>query len=208
MKNEEHKKTALLRVLQILEQYTDENHVLTHSEITEILEKKYSIKVERKAVGRYIAILNEVGYEISTTKKGSYLMSRKFEDSELKLLIDGVLSSRYINPTHSKQLIEKLSSLSTEYFKPRIENVCSVSDWSKSGNAALFYNIDVIDEAISQKRKIKFSYNKYGADKKLHYVAIHIVSAFQMILHNQRYFLMAYEHKWNGIRYFRIDRIV
>lgn len=87
---------------------------------TEILEKKYNIKVERKAVGRYIAILNEVGYEISTTKKGSYLMSRKFEDSELKLLIDGVLSSRYINPTHSKQLIEKLSSLSTEYFKPRI----------------------------------------------------------------------------------------
>lgn len=207
MKNDEHKKTALLRVLQIIEQYTDENHVLTHSEITEILEKKYNIKIERKAVGRYIAILNEVGYEISTTKRGSYLMSRKFEDSELKLLIDGVLSSRYINPTHSKQLIEKLSSLSTEYFKPRIENVCSVSEWSKSDNAALFYNIDVIDEAISQKKKIKFSYNNYGADKKLHYVAIHIVSAFQMLLHNQRYFLMAYEHKWNGIRYFRIDRI-
>lgn len=207
MKNDKHKKTALLRVLQIIEQCTDENHVLTHSEITEILEKKYNIKVERKAVGRYIAILNEVGYEISTTKKGSYLMSRKFEDSELKLLIEGVLSIRYINPTHSKQLIEKLSSLSTEYFKPRIENVCTVSDWSKSDNAALFYNIDVIDEAISQKKKIKFSYNKYGADKKLHYVAIHIVSPFQMILHNQRYFLMAYEHKWNGIRYFRIDRI-
>lgn len=141
MKNDEHKKTALLRVLQIIEQYTDENHVLTHSEIIEILEEKYNIKIERKAVGRYIAILNEVGYEILTTKKGSYLMNRKFENSELKLLIDGVLSSRYINPTHSKQLIEKLSSLTTEYFKPRIENVCSVSDWSKSDNAALFYNI-------------------------------------------------------------------
>lgn len=40
MKNDEHKKTALLRVLQIIEQYTDENHVLTHSEIMEILEEK------------------------------------------------------------------------------------------------------------------------------------------------------------------------
>ena len=39
MKNDKHKKTALLRVLQIIEQCTDENHVLTHSEITEILEK-------------------------------------------------------------------------------------------------------------------------------------------------------------------------
>lgn len=28
-----------------------------------------------------------------------------------------------------------------------------------------------------------------------------------MILHNQRYFLMAYEEKWKGVRYFRLDRV-
>lgn len=205
--NEGKQNTALLRVLQIFERYTDENHLLTHNGIVAILEKEFQIKIERKAVGRYISILNQAGNEIITTPKGSYLISRKFEDSELKLLIDGVLSSRYINSTQSKQLIEKLSSLSTEYFKPRIANVHSILDWSKSNNSALFYNVDVIDEAISRKTNIKFSYNKYGADKKLHHVATHIVSPFQMILHNQRYFLMAYEHKWTGIRYFRIDRI-
>lgn len=88
-----------------------------------------------------------------------------------------------------------------------IKNVYSVNDWNKSENVALFYNIEIIDEAITRNRKIKFDYNKYGLDKKLHRSARHIASPYQMILHNQRYFLMAYQEKWQHISYFRLDRI-
>ena len=83
----------------------------------------------------------------------------------------------------------------------------SVNDWGKSENDALFYNIETIDEAIEKRCKVRFNYNKYGADKKLHRSATHIVSPYQMILHNQRYFLMAYQEKWQHMRYFRLDRI-
>lgn len=207
MKSFEPKKLAIVRILQILEQNTDSEHPMTQEEIAKRLLSDYDISFERKAVGRCISLLQAAGYDVETTQKGSYMNSRLFEDSELRLLSDSVLASRHITATHSRQLIEKLSQLSSRYFRSHVKNVYSVSDWNKSENAALFYNIEVVDEAITAKKQIKFTYNKYGADKKLHYAAIHIASPFQMILHNQRYYLMAYEEKWKSIRYFRMDKI-
>ena len=203
----EPKKLALLRILQILEQYTDSDHPLKHDDIVNKLYSLYSITVERKAIGRNISLLQDAGYDIETTKKGSYLNSRLFEDSELRLLSDSILASQHITVSHSKDLIEKIASLSNKYFKSHIKNIYSVNDWNKSENVALFYNVEIIDEAIIHSRKIKFEYNKYGADKKLHRSARHIASPYQMILHNQRYFLMAYHEKWQHISYFRLDRI-
>lgn len=203
----EPKKLALLRILQILEQYTDCNHPMKHDEIVNKLDSLYNITIERKAIGRNITLLHFAGYDVETTKKGSYLNSRLFEDSELRLLSDSVLASRHITAKHSKELIEKLATLANKYFKIHIKNIYSVNDWNKSENVALFYNIEIIDEAISNNRKIKFEYNKYGEDKNLHRSAIHIVSPYQMVLHNQRYFLMAFQEKWKHMRYFRLDRI-
>ena len=99
------------------------------------------IEIERKAIARNLSLLKEAGYDIESTRKGSYLASRDFEDSELRLLIDGVLSSRYINAKHSKDLIEKLCKLSNERFKSNVKNIYSVNEWSKSKSVDLFYNI-------------------------------------------------------------------
>ena len=207
MESLEPKKLALIRILQILEKHSDSEHPLKHDKIVELLNSEYGIVVERKVIGRNISLLNEVGYEIETTKKGSYLVERTFDDSELKLLIDGVLSSKHVTARQSKDLIEKLCGLSNKFFKKRVKHVYSVQDWNKTENASVFYNIEIIDEAIETEKQIKFDYNKYGADKKLHRSAIHTVSPYQMILHNQRYYLMAYNEKWQHIQYYRMDRI-
>lgn len=203
----ESKKLALIRILQILEEKSDSNNALTQEDIANYLNKDYGIEIERKAIARNLSLLKEAGYDIESTRNGSYLASRDFEDSELRLLIDGVLSSRYINARHSKDLIEKLCRLSNERFKSNVKNIYSVNEWSKSKSVDLFYNIDVIDEAIEKNRQITFDYNKYGIDKKLYKSASHTVSPYQLILHNQRYFLMAYNEKWGNIGYYRMDRI-
>lgn len=203
----EPKKMALIRILEILQKYSDEKHPLMQDDIAKKLMSEYGIEIERKAVGRNISLLKEAGYEIVSDRHGSYLINKTFEDAELRMLIDSVLSSRYINASHSKQLIEKLSSLSSIYFKSHIKNVYSVGEWSKTDNCALFYNIDIIDEAIENKKQITFVYNKYGTDKKLHKSAPHKVSPYQMTLHNQRYYLMAADEYWQSITYYRLDRI-
>ncbi len=203
----EPKKLALIRILQILEKHSDYDHPLTQDYIAAFLENDYGIIIERKAVSRNISLLKEAGFEIESTRAGSYLECREFENSELKLLIDGVLSSRYITAKHSKDLIDKLCGLTNKYFRAHVKNIHSVNEWSKTDNQALFYNIEMIDIAIEEGKQITFDYNKYGVDKKLHRTSTQTVSPYQLILHNQRYYLMSLNERWKHIGYYRVDRI-
>ena len=210
----EGRKVALLRVLQILETYSDIEHPLTHEDIAKYLDKDFDIEVDRKFVAKQITLLHEV-YDvlsspiviISDKRKGTYIEQRMFEDSELRLLIDGVLSSRHITAKHSKDLIEKLCRQSNRYFRPRVKNICSVNEWNKTKNVSVFLNIELIDEAIERGKQIRFEYNKYGEDKKLHKTSHPRVSPYQLILHNQRYYLMARHERFEQMKFYRVERI-
>ncbi len=203
----EPKKLALLRIFEILFNYSDEDHPLLQEDIANKLSSEYGIDLERKAISRNISLLIDAGYDIESSRRGCYLARRDFENSELRLLIDGVLSSRYITPKHSKELIDKLIKQSNVYFKPSVKHVYSVDAWSKTENCAVFYNIDVVTEAINESRQIAFVYNKYGLDKKLHRSARHVATPLQLLLHNQRYYIMTYEDYWKKIVYYRLDHI-
>lgn len=207
MNSLEPKKLALLRILQILEQYSDIDHPLKQEDIARYLDRDFGIVIERKAIGRNILLLKDAGYDILSDRRGCYLVSREFEDSELRLLIDGVLASKHITAKHSKELIEKLCSLSNKYFRSHVKNIWSVNEWSKTDNQALFYNIEIVDAAIEQGKQIAFCYNKYGADKKLHKTSDHRATPYQMVLRNQRYYLIACNEKWKNLGHYRLDRI-
>ena len=207
MESLESKKLALIRILQILEEYSDEDHPLKQEDIAKYLEKDYGLVIERKAIGRNISLLKEADFDILSGRGGSWLASRDFENSELHLLIDGILSSRHITAKHSKDLIKRICGLSNKYFKSGVKSIYSVDDWNKTDNQALFYNIELIDEAIQAGKQISYDYNKYGVDKKLHKTTRHTVSPYQMILSNQRYYLMALSERWKNIAFHKLDRI-
>ena len=76
MNSLEPKKLALLRILQILEEYSDYDHPLKQEEICERLDKEYGIVIERKAIGRNLSLLKEAGYDIESDRRGSYLAER------------------------------------------------------------------------------------------------------------------------------------
>lgn len=203
----EPKKLALLRIWQILLKHSDYEHPLTQEDIIKYLDTDYGIQMERKAVGKNISDLRDAGIEIGSRRAGSYIDSREFEDSELKLLIDGVLQSKYITARHSKDLIERLCGLSNKYFRSHVKNVYSVNEWSKTDNQALFYNIDLIDEAIEKGKQLLYDYNKYGTDLKLHRTSTQQISPYHLILHNQRYYLMGRSERWGNMAFHRLDRI-
>ena len=203
----EPKKLALIRTLQILEKYSDFNHPLKQEDIVKLLESDYGIMLERKAVGRNLSLLKEAGFDIDSSHQGSYLAARLFDDSELHLLIDSVLASRHIAAKHSRELIDRLTTLSSRYFKKRVRYVSSVDLWEKTDNKSLFYNIEVIDEAIEAGKMVQYEYNKYGPDGKLHKSSFARVSPYQLILKNQRYYLMAFNAYWDHMVYHRLDRI-
>ena len=161
----EPKKNALIRIWQILLRHSDYDHPLLQEDILRYLDEEYDIQLERKAVGKNLAYLRDAGIDVSTIpRKGFYIASRDFEDSELKLLIDSVLQSKHITAKDSKILIEKLCNQSNKYFRSHVKNIYSVNEWSKTENKALFYNIDVVNEAIETGKQVQYDYNKYAID--------------------------------------------
>lgn len=207
------KKTAFLRILQILKDETDAEHTLTHNEIAQKLYSKYGIEIERKTVASNISLLKECGYDIVTncgiekvTAKngGNYLREKDFEDSEIKLLIDAVIFSQYISEKHSIDLIKKLTKLSNKYFKIHNKNFLSLKNEFKTDSKEVFFNMELIDEAIDKKKKITYFYVKLNENKEKTINSQMFVSPYGYVLHNQKYYLFGYSDNFENICFHRL----
>lgn len=206
----ESKKLFILRILQILENYSDFDHPLTQNEIISYMEKNYDTICERKAIGRNISYLKEAGYDIeSVGRNGVYLNSRKFENSELTLLIDSVLASKHIDKKHSEDLIKKLIQEGGKYFKDTTNFIYYNKQWQKTDNKTVFYNIEILSEAISEKKQVLFTYNHYNMQKKLvpKREKKYLVNPYKLLIHNQHYYLVCNNNNHDNISYIRLDKI-
>lgn len=215
------KKMVTINILNILKNYSDMDHRLTQQDIAEILKKEYYMDVDRKTIKRNLMNLLDLDCGIDYTEisrkddKGNdttictdWYIQREFSDSELRLLIDSVLFSKNIPYTQCKQLIEKLKGLSNIYFDKKVKHICNLPD-NQPRNKELFYTIDVLDEAISQNKKVAFIYNSYGTDKQLHpkRESEFIINPYQMVATNGRYYLICNYDKYDTLANYRIDRI-
>ena len=176
--------------------------------------------VDRKTIKRNLMNLLDLNCGIDYTEisrkdeKGNdttictdWYIQREFTDSELRLLIDSVLFSKNIPYTQCKQLIEKLKGLSNVYFDKKVKHICNLPD-NQPRNKELFYTIDVLDEAISQNKKVAFMYNSYGPDKKLQPKRDeYIINPYQMVATNGRYYLICNYDKYDTLANYRVDRI-
>lgn len=209
MENYEPKKLLILRILEILSEYSDCDHRLRQGDIISLLRVQYGIECERKAVARNVEFLQRAGYDIVSDNSGSYLAGKKFGTGELRLLIDSVLSNRNVCKAHTKELIEKLVKEGGKYFKSYAKHVVNIDDWQKDENRDYFYNIELLCEAIENKVKVEFLTNSYGADKKLHCRRENklLVNPYQLFLKNGRYYLACNYEKYGNLIYCRIDRI-
>lgn len=224
MNNLKRKKLAFV-ILDVLQQYTDSEHKLSQNDIIEILETEYDMKADRKSVKRNITSLMEMGYPIEFSEtlrrypnkdgvlEDSYILSdfwidREFDDSELRLLIDSLLFSKYIPYSQCKNLVEKLEGLSNRYFRSRIRFISTLPETTPQ-NKELFYTIEVLDDAIAKGKQVAFTYNGYGTDKKLHpkREQEYIVNPYQMAATNGRYYLIGNYDKYDNVAHYRLDRI-
>ena len=122
------KKMVIINILDILKKYSDMDHRLTQAQIIEILKKEYYMDVDRRTVKRNLMNLLDFDFGIDYTEiikkneKGEeipictdWYITREFDDSEIRLLIDSVLFSKTIPQKQCKKLIDKLKGLSNIY---------------------------------------------------------------------------------------------
>lgn len=236
MKASKPKKLMIMNILDILRRYTDAEHRLSQKDIVEILKNEYDMEADRKSVKRNIQSLIEFGYDINYSesirmipekdkKTGeivmveSYILSdfyleREFSDSELRLLIDGILFSKHIPYSQCKELVEKIEGLSNQYFKSRVRYIKTLPETAKN-NHQLFYTIEILDEAIAKGKQVAFNYCRYETDKKLHPVLgdngkprEYIINPYQMAANNGKYYLICNNDNHDDVSNYRLDKII
>ena len=92
--------------------------------------------------------------------------SRKFELAELKLLVDAVVSSKFITTKKSRELIKKLESLASIHDAKYLHRQVLISGRVKADNEQIYYNVDMLHEAINADKQIKFQYFQWNLNRK------------------------------------------
>lgn len=227
------KKMMNMYILDILKHYTDAEHPMTQKEIQQKLESDYDMIVDRKAVKANLEdFINDGTYNIDYATKIRFSPNPKtgelekneiltgvyynaeFTDSELRLLMDSVLFSKSIPSANKSEILDKLKDLSNKYFKFSAANIQSYESADREMNKELFYTIEILDEAIKNGLQVKFLYDEYGADKKLHHrlnedgeVREYIINPYYMVATGGKYYLICNYDKYDNIAHYRLDRI-
>lgn len=203
-------KQKLLRILDIIKE-TDESHPITANRIAKQL-SLYGIDAERKSILRDINALTEYGYDIvlhHDNKLGFYLASRDFEDWELKLLADAVLSARFLTKTETEKLVRKIYLLSSIAGQKKLRSLTPVV-WDKSENRTVKINIDKIISAIHEQKKIAFKYEFTDitlVKKPKRNGHIYTVSPFALYRRDDRYYIIANTDGYDNLSCYRLDRM-
>lgn len=202
------KKMLNMLILDILREYTDENHSLTQQEIIRLLKQNYGMECDRRSVKNNILSLKDMDYDISMDH-GYKLLSREFDDAELRILIDSVLFSKSISTKQAKGLIERIRSLSSRFFNAKVTHVSNLPELNRTFNKQAMYSLDKINDAISKKKQISFIYNIVGTDFQLHpkREEEYIVNPYQIVANNGRFYLICNTDKHKNVSHYRIDRM-
>ena len=205
-------KSKLLYVMKILLENTDEQNAMSTSDIISAL-KSQGIDAERKSIYADIEALRLFGIDIETKRDrttGYYIAGREFELPELKLLVDAVQSSVFITEKKSRELIDKLSSLTS---KPQAQNLKrrTIIGQPKSANEHTFYSIDAINTATIEGKMIEFKYFDYDVNKQRVFRkngAAYKVTPITLHWDSDKYYLVAYSAEHGGLRNYRVDRMI
>lgn len=207
------KKSSILLVLKVLEEYTDEEHYLTQQEIADKIYQDYDIELERKSVGSSLSMLEELDYDIDKGPKGGFaLLSRTFDQTEASYLIDAIFSSRSIDGRQAKKIADQVSSCFSKYQRKDYSYIYKSSEINRTDNKQVLYNISVIHEAMKQGKRVGFQYLAYDAEgnqtvRRDGYEFI--VSPYYLINNFGRYYLLCnYREKYRALQTFRIDYMV
>ena len=186
----------ILYLYQMLMHDSDENHMLSTPEILRRMEEEHGILMHRTTLPKDVELLRKIGVDVRSERRRAlhyYVPEGPFSVPELRLLIDAVLSSKFITDRKSKALVEKLVELANKTNSDKLYRTIHATGKSKSENEKGYRIVDAINEGIHERRKISFYYFDFDNRKK------HVLKNY--------YYMTGYCDEREEVRTFRVDRI-
>ena len=211
MPKSDNQKAKILYIMDYLEKNSHEQHPINAAELIAMLDRDHRISCDRKTIYSDIAALQDFGLDIVSVpgRSGGYYLGapKNFQLPELKLLIDAVMSSRYLTEKKSKELIEKLCAQCNAHDAALMKRNVLVSGRVKSMNETILLNVDRIQEAITQNKVIRFRYFDWDLGGVRRYrEKEYLASPYGLCQDHENCYLLAYSPR-HGITSYRVDRM-
>ena len=212
------RKIKLLKIWDILSQHTDENNPMPTPVLLEKL-AEFGIEVNRKILYSDIKLLNDFGYEVMCHRSSSneyYVVDRKFDMSELHILMDAVRAASFITEKKTNELVNKIAQLAGSQSAEVLKRNVVEFQTSKSINENIYYSVYEIASAIEEKKKITFIYFDYDIKRKKVYRKDktdpnknkqYIVNPLATVFSDDNYYLICYDDKHDNLSHYRVDRM-
>ena len=204
----------LLRMLELLQNESDEQHPISTPDAIRLLQERWGIPAYRITVQRDVEALVAAGYDVRTIharQNRYYMATRTFEQAELKLLTDAVASSKFITKSKSRVLADKLATLTNIQRADELKRNISIADRIKPKNEGIYEFIDTVNRAINEKRKISFQYFTWTASKRKRLKndgKPYIFSPYTLTWNGDCYYMVGWSDKHEKVAAFRVDRIL
>ena len=213
MARENFRKVKLLKLIEMLQQNTDEQHPMSTSGIVSCL-AQMEIPCDRRTLSQDIATLSNLGYEIMTTtighEKAYYIEDRNFSIPELKILIDAVHASSFITDKKSVELINKIAALAGTHRAEVLKHNMVCFNTRKHSNERIFYNVDELVNSILQQKKVLFRYFDLNENAERVYRRNghrYVVEPIALVFNEDNYYLICYSARHDNTSNYRVDRM-
>ena len=206
-------KLKILQLRQLLLEETDKEHPLNASQIIEKMMSVHGSSYNRKTIYADVERLKSYGMLIEQSRGqngGYYVVHRNFELPELKLLVDAVQSSKFITKKQSAELIKKLERETSRENAKQLQRQVFIYNRIKTGNMAIYNNVDVIHAAIHDNLQIGFRYCEWTIRKELSCRkdgAEYIISPWALTWDDENYYLVGYDAEKEMITHYRVDKM-
>ena len=202
----------LLLLKEYLQANAGKDRIVKRSELEEYLMEQ-GFPVEKKTLYADFAVLGQVfglHLEYDQRRKGWILKNPPFEPHELRLLVDGVQSAKFITKEKAREITDKIKRLAGKDTVSTLNRQTYVADRVRSMNENVVSEADRIHQAIAEDSQISFCYFHYSPDranpKNYSYDGKRMtVSPYALLWNNGNYYLYAYDGK--KFRYYRVDRM-
>lgn len=206
----------ILYILNVLKEYSDEDHMLSIDNIKEYIEDIYEVEIDARTIRRNINLLKEkFDIDIVTwneNRKGYYLIKNPdidFEPGEIRAIIDTFSYSTFIPKQMSREIIYKCKNMQNVYENEKLKDYKIYTSNFKMENKEIIKNIEDISNAIYNKKKIKFNYYKYELNPTLKSVntGSRTVSPYAIVYQLQEMYVVSLKDGKNSLYTYRLDRM-
>ncbi len=207
-------KSGIMFLLKYLYENTDMDHTVDSVHLRKLL-RENGYTCDPRTIRKQAKMLYEAGFEVMVTEQNGvptqyYYGARDWDMTELMILIDAVSSAQFITHDKTDKLIDKLSVLAGKQYKESLTPNVYVSEHIKAQNDKILYIIEKIAHGIQEKKKIAFRLYNYNTNKQQiprHGGEVYVISPYNTIWKDDRYYVVGYSDKRQTVISVRIDRM-